>query len=93
MNKYYFKLGQHYAGLKEYKVSTWSTEPHYHNIFAQMAEKFYLSGNLYKHAIEMYNTAGLWEQVKVFLLFFFLIILEFFADRISVIMCIKVCDT
>ena len=31
-----------------------------------MAEKFYLSGNLYKHAIEMYNTAGLWEQVKLF---------------------------
>ena len=30
-----------------------------------MAEKFYLSGNLYKHAIEMYNTAGLWEQVKL----------------------------
>ena len=27
-----------------------------------MAEKFYLSGNLYKHAIEMYNTAGMWEQ-------------------------------
>ena len=36
----------HYAGLKEYKMS----------------EKFYLSGNLYKHAIEMYNTAGMWEQ-------------------------------
>ena len=46
MNKYYFKLGQHYAGLREYK----------------MAEKFYMSGNLYKHAIEMYNTAGMWEQ-------------------------------
>ena len=46
LNKYYFKLGQHYAGLREYK----------------MAEKFYLSGNLYKHAIEMYNTAGMWEQ-------------------------------
>ena len=46
LNKYYFKLGQHYAGLREYK----------------MAEKFYLSGNLYKHAIEMYNSAGLWEQ-------------------------------
>ena len=41
-------------------------EPGYYNIFAQMAEKFYLSGNLYKHAIEMYNTAGLWEQVKAF---------------------------
>ena len=66
MNKYYFKLGQHYAGLKEYKVGIWSTEPCYYNIFVQMAEKFYLSGNLYKHAIEMYNTAGLWEQVKVF---------------------------
>ena len=46
LNKYYFKLGQHYASLREYK----------------MAEKFYMSGNLYKHAIEMYNTAGMWEQ-------------------------------
>ena len=46
LNKYYFKLGQHYAGLREYK----------------MAEKFFISGNLYKHAIEMYNVAGLWEQ-------------------------------
>ena len=46
LNKYYFKLGQHYSGLREYK----------------MAEKFYMSGNLYKHAIEMYNTAGMWEQ-------------------------------
>ena len=46
LNKYYFKLAQHYAGLREYK----------------MAEKFYLSGNFKKHAIEMYNSAGMWEQ-------------------------------
>ena len=46
LNKYYFKLGQHYASLREYK----------------MAEKFFLSGNFKKHAIEMYNSAGKWEQ-------------------------------
>jgi len=46
LNKYYFKLGQHYAGLGEYK----------------MAEKFFLAGGLQKHAIEMYNSAGKWEQ-------------------------------
>jgi intraflagellar transport protein 172 len=46
LNKYYFKLGQHYAGLAEYK----------------MAEKFFLAGGLQKHAIEMYNSAGKWEQ-------------------------------
>ena len=65
LNKYYFKLGQHYAGLKEYKVRLESFDVFFHNC-VQMAEKFYLSGNLYKHAIEMYNTAGLWEQVKLF---------------------------
>ena len=47
LNKYYYKLGQHYAGLGEYK----------------MAEKFFLAGSLQKHAIEMYNSAGKWEQV------------------------------
>ena len=46
LNKYYFKLGQHYASLREYK----------------MAENFFLSGNFKKHAIEMYNSAGKWEQ-------------------------------
>ena len=65
LNKYYFKLGQHYAGLKEYKVCLWPSYPLISDPLAQMAEKFYLSGNLYKHAIEMYNTAGLWEQVMI----------------------------
>ena len=46
LNKYYFKLGQHYASVKEYK----------------MAEKFYMQGNTHKTAIEMYNTAGMWEE-------------------------------
>ncbi len=46
LNKYYYKLGQHYAGLGELK----------------MAEKFFLAGGLQKHAIEMYNSAGKWEQ-------------------------------
>ena len=46
LNKYYFKLAQHYASLREY----------------QMAEQFYLSGNFKKHAIEMYNSAGKWDQ-------------------------------
>ena len=46
LNKYYYKLGQHYAGLGEHK----------------MAEKFFLAGGLQKHAIEMYNAAGKWEQ-------------------------------
>ena len=64
LNKYYFKLGQHYAGLKEYKVGLLTHNPLIIDACVQMAEKFYLSGNLYKHAIEMYNTAGLWEQVK-----------------------------
>ena len=46
LNKYYFKLGQHFSGLREYK----------------MAEKFFMAGNFKKHAIEMYNSAGKWEQ-------------------------------
>ena len=46
LNKYYFKLGQHFSSMREFK----------------MAEKFYLTGNFKKHAIDMYNNAGLWEQ-------------------------------
>ena len=46
LSKYYFKLGQHYASIKEYK----------------MAEKFYMQGNTHKTAIEMYNSAGMWEE-------------------------------
>ncbi len=46
LNKYYFKLGQHFASVREYK----------------MAEKFYMDGNMQKQAIEMYNQAGMWEE-------------------------------
>ena len=42
LNKYFFKLGQHFAGVGEYK----------------MAEKFYLDGSMHRQAIEMYNNAG-----------------------------------
>ena len=27
-----------------------------------MAEKFYMQGNTHKTAIEMYNSAGMWEE-------------------------------
>jgi intraflagellar transport protein 172 len=46
LNKYYFKLGQHFTSVRDYK----------------MAEKFYLEGNMHKQAIEMYNAAGMWEE-------------------------------
>ena len=46
LNQYYFKLGQHYASVREYK----------------MAETFYMQGDNYKQAIEMYNNAGMWED-------------------------------
>ena len=46
LNQYYFKLGQHYASVKEFK----------------MAERFYLQGHSHKTAIEMYNGAGMWED-------------------------------
>ena len=46
LNKYYFHLGQHFASVKEYR----------------MAEKFYSDGGMHKHAIEMYNGAGMWEE-------------------------------
>ena len=46
LNKYYYKLGQHFAGVGEYK----------------MAERFYLDGSMHRQAIEMYNSAGMWEE-------------------------------
>ncbi|XP_071746269.1 intraflagellar transport protein 172 homolog [Lepeophtheirus salmonis] len=46
LNKYYFKLGGHYASIKEYK----------------MAETFYLKGGMEKIAIEMYNSVAKWEE-------------------------------
>ena len=46
LNEYYLKLGQHYASVREYK----------------MAETFYMQGNNHKQAIEMYNSAGMWEE-------------------------------
>ena len=46
LNPYYYKLGQHYASVKEFK----------------MAERFYMQGNSHKTAIEMYNSAGMWEE-------------------------------
>ena len=46
LNKYHYKLGQHFAGVGEYK----------------MAERFYLDGSMHRQAIEMYNSAGMWEE-------------------------------
>ncbi len=46
LNKYYYKLGQYYESIKEY----------------QMAQRFYMQGNMAKRAIEMYNKAGMWEE-------------------------------
>ena len=46
LNKYHYKLGQHFAGAGEYK----------------MAERFYLDGSMHRQAIEMYNSAGMWEE-------------------------------
>ncbi|MCL4124638.1 UNVERIFIED_CONTAM: hypothetical protein GTU68_062016, partial [Idotea baltica] len=40
------KLGQHYASIHDLKT----------------AEKFYIRGQMYKQAIEMYNQAGEWER-------------------------------
>ena len=46
LNKYYYKLGSHYASVKEYG----------------MAQKFYMQGNMPRKAIEMYNEVGMWEE-------------------------------
>ena len=46
LNRYYYKLGQHFASIKEYS----------------MAQKFYMQGNMPKKAIEMYNEVGMWEE-------------------------------
>ena len=46
LNKYYYKLGQHYASIKEYA----------------QAQKFYMAGKAPKKAIEMYIEAGMWEE-------------------------------
>ncbi len=46
LNKHYFQLGQHFASTREF----------------QLAERFYLEGNMHKQAIEMYNSAGMWEE-------------------------------
>ena len=46
LNEYYMKLGQHFASVREYN----------------MAEQFYMQGNNHKQAIEMYNSAGMWEE-------------------------------
>ena len=46
LNKYYYKLGNHYASIKEY----------------QLAQRFYMQGKASKKAIEMYIEAGMWEE-------------------------------
>ena len=46
LNKYYYKLGQHYESIREHG----------------MAQRFYMQGNMPKQAIEMYNKAGMWEE-------------------------------
>ncbi|XP_014675210.1 PREDICTED: intraflagellar transport protein 172 homolog [Priapulus caudatus] len=45
-SKYYYKIAQHYASVQQY----------------ELAEKFYVEAGMTTEAIEMYNSAGLWEQ-------------------------------
>jgi intraflagellar transport protein 172 len=44
--KYYVKLAQHYASIKEYSV----------------AQRFFLQADMPRSAVEMYNAAGMWEE-------------------------------
>ena len=67
LNKYYYHLGQHFASVKEYR----------------MAEKFYSDGGMHKHAIEMYNGAGMWQRYLLIPLnsFINLIFFYFFVSK------------